>query len=66
VDPTGAGDCFCAAFVVAWLKGRPVDEALTDANAAGARTVTLRGPMEGASTRAELDAFVAATPRRAA
>jgi sugar/nucleoside kinase (ribokinase family) len=66
VDPTGAGDCFCAAFVVAWLNGRPIGEALTDANAAGARTVTLRGPMEGASTRAELDAFVATTPRRAA
>ena len=31
----------------------------------GARNVTLRGPMEGAGTHAELDAFIASTGRRA-
>lgn len=59
VDPTGAGDCFGAAFVVFWLRGHAPAEALRYAAAAGARAVTRRGPMEGASTRAELDAFLA-------
>ena len=59
VDPTGAGDCFGAAFVVFWLRGHPPAEALRYAAAAGARAVTRRGPMEGASTRAELDTVLA-------
>ena len=59
VDPPGAGDCFGAAFVVFWLRGHAPAEALRYAAAAGARAVTRRGPMEGASTRAELDAFLA-------
>lgn len=60
VDPTGAGDCFGGAFVTCWLRGMPPAEALRYAAAAGARAVTRRGPMEGASTFAELDAFLAA------
>lgn len=59
VDPTGAGDCFGAAFVTFWLRGLPPAEALRYAAAAGARAVTQRGPMEGASTLDELDAFLA-------
>ena len=42
----------------------PAGKALDYANAAGARNVTVKGPMEGAGTRAELDAFIATTPRR--
>ena len=61
IDPTGAGDCFGGAYVTARRLGLPVTQALTYGNAAGARNVTMRGPMEGAGTRAELDAFVAAT-----
>jgi sugar/nucleoside kinase (ribokinase family) len=60
LDPTGAGDCFGAAFVVFWLRGLPPAEALRFAAAAGARAVTRRGPMEGASTQPELEAFMAA------
>ena len=60
VDPTGAGDCFGAAFVTCRLQGRGVEECLRYANAAGARTVSVRGPMEGASSFAQLDAFIAA------
>ncbi|PZM11517.1 sugar kinase [Rhizobium tubonense] len=58
VDPTGAGDCFGAAFVTFWLNGAEPEQALLYANACGARAVTKAGPMEGASTRAELDAFL--------
>jgi tagatose kinase len=65
VDPTGAGDCFGGAYVACRRLGLPVAEALIYACAAGARNVTVRGPMEGAGTRAELDAFIADTPRSA-
>ncbi|WP_274626315.1 sugar kinase [Arvimicrobium flavum] len=59
IDPTGAGDSFGAAFIVCRLMGKSPAEALRYANAAGARTVTVQGPMEGTSTFAELDAFMA-------
>lgn len=64
VDPTGAGDCFGGAYVACRRLGMTPEAALTYANAAGARNVTMRGPMEGAGTRAELDAFIAARKRR--
>jgi len=61
VDPTGAGDCFAGAYVASLRLGRPPEEALRLAAAAGARNVTRRGPMEGTSTMADLEAFVAAS-----
>ena len=64
VDPTGAGDCFGGAYLACRRLGMSPVEALTYGCAAGARNVTVRGPMEGAGTRDELDAFIAATPRR--
>lgn len=64
LDPTGAGDCFGGAFVACRRLGMPPGRALEYANAAGARNVTVRGPMEGAGTIEELDAFIAATRRR--
>jgi D-tagatose-1,6-bisphosphate aldolase subunit GatZ/KbaZ len=57
VDPTGAGDCFDATFITCRLQGRSVKESLAYANAAGARAVGIRGPMEGTSSFAELDAL---------
>jgi sugar/nucleoside kinase (ribokinase family) len=64
VDPTGAGDCFGAAFVTFWLEGADPQVALRYANAAGALAVTRTGPMEGASTRAELQSFLEAKGRK--
>lgn len=64
LDPTGAGDCFGGAYVASRRLGLAVDEALTYACAAGARNAAFVGPMEGAGTRAELDGFIASTPRR--
>ena len=58
VDPTGAGDCFGAAFVTGWRAGLPLHLALRRACAAGALAVTRRGPMEGAAWAEELDAFL--------
>jgi len=57
LDPTGAGDCFDATFVTCRLQGLSVQESLAYANASGARAVSIRGPMEGTSTFAELDAL---------
>jgi sugar/nucleoside kinase (ribokinase family) len=58
-DPTGAGDCFCGAFVTLISSGFAFREALELANAAGALAVTKVGPMEGNSTLADLRAFLA-------
>ncbi len=66
VDPTGAGDCFGATFVSCWLSELPPAECLAYAAASGALAVTRQGPMEGAASRAELDAFLSARPSRLA
>lgn len=58
VDPTGAGDCFGATFVSCWLRGLEPVDSLAYAAASGACAVEKQGPMEGASTQAELDAFL--------
>jgi tagatose kinase len=59
VDPTGAGDSFCAGFTVALLEGMPLADAGRFANAVGALSVTKKGPMEGAPTRPEVETFIA-------
>ncbi len=62
VDPTGAGDTFAGTFVTCWLRGLPPADSLRLANASGALAVGRRGPMEGTSTRPELDAFLGSQP----
>ena len=63
LDPTGAGDCFGGAYVACRRLGMPPKQALTYGCAAGARNVTVRGPMEGVGTLAELDEFIEKTRR---
>ena len=58
VDPTGAGDTFAGTFVTLWVRDTPPDETLLLANASGALAVGRKGPMEGTSTRSQLEAFV--------
>lgn len=55
VDPTGAGDCFCATLVTLLAAGQALPDALARANAAGALAVQKLGPMEGNSGLAEID-----------
>jgi len=60
IDPTGAGDCFCATFVTLMASGAfDFRGALQRANAAGALAVTKVGPMEGNSTLAAVEALIA-------
>jgi sugar/nucleoside kinase (ribokinase family) len=47
VDPTGAGDCFCATFLARHGAGHGLADALAHATAAGALAVEALGPMEG-------------------
>ena len=58
VDPTGAGDCFNAAFLVGLEENWPLEQAARFACAAGALAVTKQGPMEGAPSRREVEALV--------
>jgi sugar/nucleoside kinase (ribokinase family) len=58
VDPTGAGDCYGAAFLVGLLEGWPLTQVARFANAVGALATTRLGPMEGAPTWEEVEAFI--------
>jgi len=58
VDPTGAGDCFDAGFVVGLLEAMPLDRVGSLANACGALGATRKGPMEGAFPRRTIDTFM--------
>ncbi len=60
LDPTGAGDCFCATFVTLITGGRySLRQAMERANAAGALAVGRVGPMEGNSRLAAIEALLA-------
>lgn len=63
IDPTGAGDSFCAGFTVAVLDGLALPAAARFANAVGALAVTKKGPMEGAPWRTDVEALLAAQPQ---
>ena len=59
VDTTAAGDAFTAAFAVArYAEGRPIDESLRFANAAGALACTRPGAQPSLPTRAEVEALL--------
>jgi ribokinase len=64
VDTTGAGDAFCAAFVVRQAEGAGLADALRFANAAGALACTTFGAYESMPHRAAVEALLAeGTPR---
>ena len=59
IDPTGAGDCFSAAFIAGLEAGWPLEQIGRFANAAGALAVTKLGPMEGAPFRSQVESLYA-------
>jgi sugar/nucleoside kinase (ribokinase family) len=63
VDPTGAGDCFCATFVTLIADGtRHFTDVLNIANTAGSLAVTKLGPMEGNSRLSDVEKLMALSP----
>ena len=60
VDGTAAGDAFTACLVVSLAEGRPRDEALERACAAGAIAASRPGAQPSLPTAAEVDAILAA------
>lgn len=54
LDPVGAGDAFVAGYLAEQLAGRPPEERLSTAVAAGAYAVGVPGDCEGLPTRSEL------------
>ena len=63
LDPTGAGDCFGGTYVGCRRLGMQIPISLKYANAAGARNVTVQGPMEGVGTLLDLDIFISKNSR---
>lgn len=59
VDTTGAGDSFNAGFLHAWVRRRPLTEALRLATACGALSTRAMGGTGGQATAEEAEAMVA-------
>ncbi len=59
VDTTGAGDCFHAAYMAAWLWGWPPEQAVRFASAAAALSVQHLGARGGLPTFQDVVAFLA-------
>lgn len=66
IDATGAGDTFDAAFLWALERGATLQTAALWANAAGAHSVTVTGPIDGAPHRDDVTALLDAHGRRSA
>ncbi len=60
VDTTAAGDAFNGALAVAVAEGRPLEDALRFANAAGALACTRRGAQPSLPTRADVERLLGA------
>jgi len=58
VDGTAAGDAFCACIVVSLLEGRPREESLQRACAAGALAASRFGAQTSLPTKEEVDALL--------
>ena len=62
IDATGAGDSFDGTFLALLCQGKDIRTAAIYANAAGAKAVQKRGPMEGNSSLAELNELIKENP----
>ncbi len=58
VDPTGAGDSYCAGFLYGLLTDKTLEESARFANAVAALSITKKGPMEGVPRLAEVNVFI--------
>ncbi len=58
LDTTGAGDCFNAGFLRAWLDGKPLIDCLRWGNIVGGLSTTARGATGRVITRAEVEEWL--------
>ena len=58
IDTTGAGDCFDAGFLYAWLHGMEPRQCLRAATACGEMSVRVLGGIAGAPSREELESLL--------
>ncbi len=58
LDTTGAGDCFNAGFVKAWLDGKPLEECLRWGNIVGGLSTTVRGGTGRAVSVADVEQWL--------
>ena len=64
IDTTGAGDCFNAGFLDAWLHNQPIETCLRQANICGALSTREMGGMNGFPTREVLSNLLNAPEER--
>jgi sugar/nucleoside kinase (ribokinase family) len=58
VETTGAGDCFDAGFLFAWLNKMPLCESLAWGNVCGALSTRSHGGIEGFPTREKVESVL--------
>jgi sugar/nucleoside kinase (ribokinase family) len=64
LDTTGAGDCFNAGFIKAWLDERPIEECLRWGNIVGGLSTLMRGATGKKITTKDVEGLLSVNPSK--